>query len=95
MEETVLRLSQFGAMLGSRSLGGLVRSEVESRLDAHSERLVVDAEGVTAMSHGFADECFGKLANRLGSEALRASIQFRNVSASVGAVLRYAIASRR
>ncbi|WP_437623829.1 STAS-like domain-containing protein [Sorangium sp. So ce1151] len=68
--------------------------KIEKKIDSGIGRVILDADGVTTMSHPFADECFGKLAEQRGLGALTTSIAFRNVPASVNSLLRYVIGTR-
>jgi hypothetical protein len=59
-------VDRFGAVLGGRSLGETIRAEVLEQL-SHGENLVVlDLDGVEAVSPSFADEVFGKLQAEVG-----------------------------
>lgn len=56
--------------------------------------LVIDFEGVTAMTPSFADECLGKLAERVGSSRFRSTIKLIGASEPVR-ILVNSILSRR
>ncbi|MGK4007896.1 STAS-like domain-containing protein [Sorangium sp. So ce1036] len=92
--ETVVKLADFGSMLGTRILGMRIRTEIERKIDAGEGPVVLDAAGVSTMSHSFADECFGKLAERRGLDAFIGAVRFRNVPPDLNSVLRYVIGSR-
>lgn len=56
--------------------------------------LVIDFEGVTAMTPSFADECLGKLAERVGSSRFRSTVRLIGASEPVR-ILVNSILSRR
>jgi STAS-like domain of unknown function (DUF4325) len=71
---------RYGEILGGRVLGDELRAEILMHVQA-GEEVVVDFEGVVAMSPSFADEVFGKL-----PAAVAEHVEFANVSADLQAV---------
>lgn len=91
---STIRLSNFNQLLATRWMGALIRNEIEKALDASADPVVVDASGVRSMSHSFADECFGKLAEQRGLTALLGRMRIENVAPDVLPVVRYVISAR-
>jgi hypothetical protein len=92
-ERIVFRLAERGEFLGSRKLGGEIRHELEVALD-QGKNVVVDFEGITMVSHSFADELIGKLAAVLGIEAFRLRMRLVKVVPEIAPILRYVISNR-
>jgi hypothetical protein len=89
--QTVLRpADSFGSVLSSRFLAADLRAEIERLLESEGS-IVVDFEGVEAVSPSFADELFAKLP-RAAIESKQ--IRFENVGPSLMAIARYVIAGR-
>lgn len=62
---------------GSRDFGIEVRTRIEESLrDGHS--VVVDLAGIEDMTPSFADECFGKLSEELGTDVTEGRISVTN-----------------
>lgn len=84
-----MRLAEkHGEVLGGRILGEEIREEVV-RLVNSGEKVVLDLEGVQAISPSFADEIFGKLPLEAGHE-----VEFANLSPQIKAVAEMARAGR-
>ena len=77
-----------GAVLGSRILGEQVRAEVVRQAESGAT-VVVDLEGVQAVSPSFADEIFGKLPSEVGDR-----VEFVNVGDALSAMADIARAGR-
>lgn len=60
-----IKLSEYGASIGTRDVGALIRDKVEQALAAN-HRISFDFAGVQIISSGFADELFGKLYRQMG-----------------------------
>jgi anti-anti-sigma regulatory factor len=60
---------QHGTVLAGRGLATAIREEVE-HLIADGTEVILDFEGVEAVSPSFADEVFGKLVAAVGEEAI-------------------------
>ena len=73
----------------TRSQGEKVRVRLVEYYDALSENdeLVIDFEGIVAMTPSFADECFGKLAQRIGAERFRASVTLTGANETLHVLL--------
>jgi hypothetical protein len=85
-----MRLAErYGEVLGGRVLGEKIRVEVAKQVDA-GETVVLDLEGVLAISPSFADEIFGKLPAEVDDDR----IEFVNVSEQIQAVANMARAGR-
>ena len=77
-----------GHVLGGRVLGEKIRHDVVRSVHA-GEVVVLDLEGVQAVSPSFADEIFGKLPLEVGER-----VEFTNVSRQIQAVADMARAGR-
>lgn len=72
----VLRLIDCQSAFLTRAQGARVRERLVKSHTAlrEGERLSIDLSGVKTMTPSFADECLGKLAERLGAEIFRATV---------------------
>jgi hypothetical protein len=86
-------LVDWDGMLGTRFLGARIRAEAVSILE-RGDSVVLDWQGVEAVTHSFADELVGKLVTDLGPEEFRARIRHRHLSDSLKPVLRYVVSAR-
>jgi uncharacterized protein DUF4325 len=75
-------------VLGGRDLAKEIRADVVRRVEA-GEEVVIDLEGVLAVSPSFADELFGKLPASVGDR-----VQFANASRHLQSVAAMARAGR-
>lgn len=66
-----LKLSAWGAALGSRDLGEKVRQELLKRLESNSQPITISFDGIIVISSSFADECFGKLITAIGAKQFK------------------------
>lgn len=89
----MLELNKWGDFLGTRWLGGKVRTEIEELLELN-DKVMIDCEGVDMLTNSFADEAVGKLAANLGKDDFQQQIRLLNVSPNVSPILRRAIAKR-
>ena len=78
-----------GEVLGGRVLGEEIRIEIVRRVSA-GEKVLVDLDGVNAISPSFADEVFGKLLAEVDPD----KVEFVNVSDQILAVANMARAGR-
>lgn len=84
-----MRLAEkHGEVLGGRILGEEIREDVVRMVKA-GEAVVIDLDGVQAVSPSFADEIFGKLPLEAGAQ-----VEFVNVSPQIQAVADMARAGR-
>lgn len=90
----VLRLAEFGKVLGSRRLGASVRTCIERALKEHPGKITLDLSDVIMVSSSFADECFGKLERTIGRDTLRSRTTLRNASGVVAAIIADALRRR-
>lgn len=81
------------SILTTRLLGKKIRNIIEKEL-AKGEIIILDFTGVNIISHSFADECIGKLAQKLGIELFKKKIFFNGVSDEIFPILRYVIVKR-
>jgi hypothetical protein len=58
-DASTFRLAEFGALLGGRPLAATIRARITQEAAVHP--VVVDLEGIQAMSPSFADELFAKI----------------------------------
>lgn len=69
-----IKMSSYGASIGTRDVGAQIRNKVEQELAA-DHRVYFDFTGVQIISSGFADELFGKLYRQLGRERFLQAIR--------------------
>jgi len=69
-----IKLSEFGASLGSRELGLQLRDRAEGALKK-GEKVLIDFLGVHVISSGFADELFGKLWRSIGRQSFKDNLK--------------------
>jgi anti-anti-sigma regulatory factor len=88
--QTVIRpAEELGPVLAGRGLATTLRERVEGAL-ASGDAVVIDFEGVEAMSPSFADELFAKLGVTLDDERLR----FENLDDDLRSLARFVIEGR-
>lgn len=91
----IIRFADIGSSFGTRSLGNRIREDVLVSLNSNIEtRIVFDFEDVEVISNSFADECFGKLIDKIGLEKTRNRTTFRNANDIVTMVIKKAISDR-
>jgi len=83
-----------GDVLKTRFMGARFRDEIRALLDC-GEEVRVDFSGVGAISHSFADECFGDLFSEFGADLFRERVHLAAANEGVRAVLRLVFADRR
>ena len=90
----IVAMRQYGTTLGTRNLGRLVYDELQRLLlQCGSERIVLDFDGVRAVTNSFADEVFGRLVETIGLEELQNRTTFRNIDRLSALSIRIAIDS--
>ncbi|WP_172805168.1 STAS-like domain-containing protein [Aquiflexum balticum] len=88
-----INFSHIGNILGARVLGEEIRKEISSAL-ARNEFVTFDFSGVDFISHGFADECFGKLLLTMKIEELKKKTTFKNANTLVKRTIAFALKER-
>lgn len=88
-----LVISEISAQLLSREVGLRVRAELATLL-ADGATVEVDLDGVEDITPSVADECFGKLAVRLGETKFRMLVRLRGGSAVMHRLIEFVIATR-
>lgn len=79
---------QHGAVLGGRDVAEAIKADLVRHVDA-GEAVVVDFDGVLAISPSFADEFFAKMPEMVASH-----LELRNVSPHIASVADMARAGR-
>lgn len=79
---------EYGPVLSGRLLGEAIRRDV-TQLVGSGEKVVLDLDGVEAVSPSFADEIFGKLPSEVGE-----SVEFINVGDGLQSMANIARAGR-
>lgn len=93
--EIVFRLIDEAVSFGSRVAGEPVRMKLSNLIHMNpTRRILIDFADVPIISSSFADEVFGKLFVQLGPLRFGQALQFRGVSATVGALVDKAILQR-
>ncbi len=95
VDHLVFQLSQEAASFGSRLAGEPVRVKLHNIIHMNpGRRVVVDMGDVPLVSSSFADEVFGKLFVSLGPLLFTQALEFRQISATVRALIDKAILQR-
>lgn len=89
----ILRLSDHAKYLSSRRLGAALRAEIVTSFEMNIQ-VEIRFEGVEGMSHSFADECFGVLAEAFGIGPFRNMIRFAGVRTEDQQLIRSVVAER-
>ncbi|MFC4875034.1 STAS-like domain-containing protein [Negadavirga shengliensis] len=74
-----IRFRDIGESLGTRVLGEQIRRQIEASFEKE-EFVSFDFEGVSVISHSFADECFGKLLLNRDLEDIKSLSTFLNAN---------------
>lgn len=82
---TTIRLGEVGGFLGGRPLAARLRQQITEQAAYHV--VVVDMEGIEAMSPSFADELFGKLDSSLWNSGRVSLIHVRKQLAPMVTVM--------
>lgn len=85
---STMMMSRFGRSLASRGAGREAYLAVSSELGSHEGLVILDFDGVEAVSNSFADAVFGRLALEMGMGALRELFTFRNVDPVSARIIR-------
>lgn len=88
--KTIFLSKSIGPNLSTRKTAAIVRQE----LAASSEPVIVDFSGVQLMSHSFADELFGKLAEQFGLDVFRERFRLVNLTEQDRMMLRAVVTDR-
>ncbi|MEI6705243.1 MAG: STAS-like domain-containing protein [Deltaproteobacteria bacterium] len=88
-----IRLAEHADFLSTRFLGEIVRKEIIDYLGLHPV-VTLDFQGVSGLSHSFADECFGFLVAENGIGLFKDRLRFANLNPEIQAILRFVLADR-
>jgi hypothetical protein len=88
-----INFSHLGSHLGTRFLGETMRKDIELALK-EEEFVIFDFSGVEFISHGFADECFGKLLRSLKIEELKKKTTFKDANTMVKRAIAFSLKER-
>lgn len=90
LEKTMIRpADELGPVLAGRSLAEALRNRIEEL--ASREHVVVDFEGVEAVSPSFADEIFAKLPPELVESG---RVRFEHIDAALENLIEFVTATR-
>jgi hypothetical protein len=87
-------LKDFQTGHGTRESGEGMRNLIHNLLKEGSEQVIIDFEEIGIVSSSFADECFGKLAVKLGMQEFQKKIGLLKVNDITDGILNKAIAQR-
>ena len=92
----IIRLADQEGELLTRSQGERLRRRIEEVVQGLEEgdRVAIDFSQVSAITPSFADECFGKLAERLGAERFRATISLNGADETVRTLVNAVLSER-
>jgi hypothetical protein len=88
-----IQLADFGKELLARETGLAIRAELATLL-ADGSRIVINLDGVEDITPSVADECFGKLAERLGLSKFRHRIEFSGGTTLMHRLIDFVLAQR-
>lgn len=90
------RLARFGQDLLTRDRAAPIRAELRREMDAleSGAHLVVDMDGVGAVTPSFADELLGRLLLEVGEAVFRARLRLRTSDATVRLLVNRVLAQR-
>jgi hypothetical protein len=88
-----INFSHLGSHLGTRFLGETMRKDIELALK-EKEFVTFDFSGVEYISHGFADECFGKLLLSMKFGDLKKKTTFKDANILVKRTIAFALKER-
>ena len=80
----------YGVVLGSRDIAEKIRNEIES----FEGVATLDFQGVRTISHAFADELIGKLAEKLKPSQFKKKIKIINLHESNRAIFEFVVSER-
>lgn len=84
----LVKMSDFGTVLGTRVAGREAYQAIMDRTDALSDAAVFDFSGVTTITNSFADEVFGRMVEEMGMATLRSRTSFKNINGMWAMVVR-------
>jgi len=85
-----LAFKDFGKVLGGRDTAEKIRVQIESS----ASTVILDFADVRTVSHSFADELIGKLAEKLGSSVFKEKISIINLSEDNRKIFSFVISER-
>lgn len=90
----IFQMKKFGTILSTRSLGKQVYASLYNNILHCDELLILDFDGIDAVTNSFADEVFGRLAEQIGLSELQKRTTFRNIDRISAISVRVAIDAR-
>ena len=88
-----VNLASFGTELLARETGLAIRAELATLL-ADGSRIIVNLDGINDITPSVADECFGKLAEKLGTSKFRHRVEFTGGTALMHRLIEFVLAQR-
>ena len=76
----MIRLSEWGIVLGTRKIGRDIRRALLNKMEAEDQPIVISFEGILMVSNSFADECFGKLIAAIGREEFKKAFKIADLN---------------
>jgi len=90
-----IKFGEFGAHLGTRFIGAIIREDVENALPNKEIVVIFDFKGVETVSNNFADECYGKLTSDFDKSVIQSRIQFKNATPFIKTMFEKSISNDR
>ena len=81
-----IKLSDISTTLGTRQKGQEIRNVIEKHIE-NGEKIIFDFDGISSISHSFADECFGKLLEKREFIVIKKVTSFINTSPIVSSII--------
>lgn len=83
----IIKFSQYGKSLGTRTLGKSIRNSVVEQIN-DGNSVVFDFDGVMTINNSFADEFLGKLLDTLNFKIIREKTEIINANDNIKFVIR-------
>lgn len=86
--------NEYGASLGTRHLGRIVKADLDNIFIESNEKIILDFNGVNLVTNSFADEVFGKKIAEVGFDEFKERTTFRNLNPFLEMCIKKAIVNR-
>lgn len=83
----IIKFSEYGKSLGTRTLGKDIRNTVLSEIN-NGNKVIFDFEGVLTINNSFADEILGKLVVDINFETVREKTEIINANENIRFIIR-------
>ena len=88
-----MKLAGFGTFLGTRELGKMVKTQIETKITTGNP-VIIDFEKIQGITNSFADECFGKLLVDIGAQKFSNTIKFSHLDPDEKSIINFVLYNR-